>query len=425
MSQQKKSADNLKKMRLELDRMQFRVAQIKTELHEFQSQSHLVQKQSLQNKSKIAPNNSNYEVIQNKPLATNGFLEKVVVRNQVLYLEGWVVSFDEGLADGFKVSISGQEKHNFELELELPSPHHIKQAFPQLKNIEKAGFCIKLPFSHKHQNWQDTLIILTPLFSGREGLILVNLPQSSIPIPSTDYLKWTGGGGEHGAFLRNSFAFLSYFIQLAELKQTDRVLEVGCGLGRMAYGLAHYLKSPGSYEGFEIMARFIKWPQQEISTRRPHFNFRLVNIYNHHYNPGGNVQAKDFVFPYEDENFNFVFLTSVFTHMQTEEVRHYLEEIYRVLKFGGKCLCSCFLLNRNSEQLIAEGKSGFQFVYELNECFTTNPNNPEAAIAFKEFLLLKWISESGLNVISKYYGSWCGRDKYTSGQDILIMQKQG
>jgi len=416
MSNTKKSVDNFSSIKSELDSSKVRLTLIIDELNKFRSESHQ------ENPNNKIVRYQNDEVKGNQLLATTGFLQKVVVEDNMVYLEGWVISFKDDLVDGFKVSIASQEIKDCEIELQLPTPH-LKQAFPKLKNVDQAGFSIKIPFHKEQQNWQDALVILTPLFSGYEGFILVNALQSSVPIPSTEYLQWAGGGGENGAFLRNSFAFLGYFIQLAKLKPTDRVLEVGSGLGRMAYGLAHYLKPPGSYEGFEIMARFIKWPQQEISTRHPHFNFRLVNIYNHHYNPGGNIKAKDFVFPYENESFDFVFLTSVFTHMQTEEVRHYLEEIYRVLKFGGKCLCSCFLLNKESENLISEGKSGFEFVHELNKCFTTNPDNPEAAIAFSESLLLNWISESGFSVSNKYYGAWCGREEYTSGQDILILKK--
>ncbi|WP_324238873.1 class I SAM-dependent methyltransferase [Okeania sp.] len=391
-----------------------RLIQLKAELNKFKSKSDL--------ENQIAIEHKNNQIIQNQLLITTGSLQKVAIENQVLFIEGWVVSFEDYLLDNFKLSIAGEEIQNFELELRRDSLH-LKKAFPNFKNVDKAGFLIKLPLNQKQQNWQDALVILTPLFGRYEGSILVNLLQSSIPLPSQQYLQWAGGGGENGAFVRNSFAFLGYFIQLVGLKQTDRVLEVGCGLGRMAYGLAHYLKPPGSYEGFEIMARFIKWPQQEISTRRPHFNFCLVNIYNYHYNPGGNIEAKDFIFPYEDKSFDFIFLTSVFTHMQTEEVRHYLEEIYRVLKPGGKCLCSCFLLNQESENLISEGKSSFQFVHELNGCFTIDLIKPEVAIAYKESLLLKWVSESGLSVINKYYGSWSGRKRYVSGQDILILSK--
>lgn len=418
MSNKKKSLDKFSKIKSELASSKVRLTQMINELNKFRSESHAENPNN-----KIVLGYHNDQITRNQPLATTGLIQKVFVKNNMVYLEGWVVSFKDDLVDDFKVSIAHQEIKDFEMELELPTPH-LKKAFPKLNNIDKAGFSIKLLFHKEQQSWQDALVIVTPLFNGYEGFILVNVLQSSIPIPSKEYLQWAGGGGENGAFLRTSFAFLGYFMQLAELKPTDRVLEVGCGLGRIAYGLGHYLKPPGSYEGFEIMTRFIKWPQQEISTRRSHFNFRLVNIYNHHYNPAGSIKAKDFVFPYENESFDFIFLASVFTHMQTEEVRHYLEEIYRVLNLGGKCLCSFFLLNTESENLITEGKSSLEFVHELNECFTTNPDNPEAAIAFSESLLLNWILESGFTVINKYYGSWCGREKYTSGQDILILNKK-
>ena len=67
------------------------------------------------------------------------------------------------------------------------------------------------------------------------------------------------------------------------------------------------------------------------------------------YNPNGAFKAVDFRFPYEEESFDLIFLTSVFTHMQGAEVRHYLDEIRRALRPGGKCLTTCFLLNGESE----------------------------------------------------------------------------
>ena len=86
------------------------------------------------------------------------------------------------------------------------------------------------------------------------------------------------------------------------------------------------------------------------------------------YNPKGNVKTLDFVFPHPDKSFELVFLISVFTHLRAKKVRHYLDEISRVLKSGGRCLCTCFLLNAESEAAIAKSRGVHKIVHQLEEC---------------------------------------------------------
>jgi predicted SAM-dependent methyltransferase len=120
-----------------------------------------------------------------------------------------------------------------------------------------------------------------------------------------------------------------------------------------------------------------------------------------------------------------IYLTSVFTHMQGAEVRHYLDEISRVLRPGGKCLTTCFLLNEEAEALIREGKSTQNLVYPLDDCFTIHREVPEATIGFKEGQFLSWLVERGFTLSHKCYGSWCGRPRLPEFyyQDILVYMK--
>lgn len=352
-----------------------------------------------------------------KPILTLGRLDIATINNQVLRIDGWVASFNSGSVNGFKLSLAGKEVTNFEHTLGIPSPD-IKEAFPYLDSAENARFCIQVPLNQEQHQLRDFLIVLTPLFKGQVGGVLLTVLEPSLPKPSEEYINLVGSDFDV------AFIFLAYFIQMSGLTPTDHVLDVGCGVGRLTYSLAYYLKPPGRYEGFDIIGNLIKWAQQNITPRFPHFNFRHVNIYNQMYNPTGTIQAPDFTFPYPDESFDFIFLTSVFTHMQAEEVRHYLDEIYRVLKPGGRCLCTCFLLNEESELAISQGRSSLQISHELEDCFTNDVAVPESAIGYKEALLLQWLEERDLTVTGKYYGYWCGRTCYTSMQDILIVEKQ-
>src|SRR5687768_5417535 len=47
--------------------------------------------------------------------------------------------------------------------------------------------------------------------------------------------------------------YLGYFRDLCGLRPEETVLDVGCGVGRMAVPLAGYLSPPGRYEGFDII----------------------------------------------------------------------------------------------------------------------------------------------------------------------------
>ena len=109
--------------------------------------------------------------------------------------------------------------------------------------------------------------------------------------------------------------------------------------------------------------------------------------------------------------------------MRGAEVRHYLDEIRRVLRPGGKCLTTCFMLNRESEELIRKGKSTQNLVHPLDDCFVVLPDLPEASLGFKENLLLGWIAERGFALTCKFYGTWCGRPHTRDYQDILVYMK--
>ena len=54
------------------------------------------------------------------------------------------------------------------------------------------------------------------------------------------------------------------------------------------------------------------------------------------------MDAAAFTFPYPGASIDTALLASVFTHMQPIEVRHYLNELARVVRPGGHVLLSIF-----------------------------------------------------------------------------------
>ncbi len=229
----------------------------------------------------------------------------------------------------------------------------------------------------------------------------------------------------HGDFLKIGEGFKRHFVELGNLQPTDRVLDVGCGIGRMAIPLTSYLSELGEYWGFDIVKSGIDWCQKRISPKFSNFHFLHSDIYNKHYNPSGKIQAREYRFPFESGFFDFIFLTSVFTHMLPADIENYMSEIARVLKPGGKCLITFFIFNEESVRLVRSGRSELNFRYQLNGCVTIDKNTPEEAVAYEEEAVRKLFDQNGL-VISQpiYYGSWCNRDKFFTYQDLIVAEKR-
>jgi ubiquinone/menaquinone biosynthesis C-methylase UbiE len=230
----------------------------------------------------------------------------------------------------------------------------------------------------------------------------------------------------HGDFKKTGDEFLQYFIEKGGLKPDDQVLDVGAGIGRMALPLTEFLSEKGSYDGIDIVPKGIHWCSKKITPLFPKFQFHLADIYNQLYHPKGKQQASAYRFPFNDASFDFIFLTSVFTHMLTDDMENYLSEITRVLKPKGKCFITFFLLNEGSYSCIEKKLSMFNFEKQSGKCYYNIANKrPEDALAYKETYIRELFARYGLEINEPiHYGSWCGRKNYLSLQDIVIAEKK-
>jgi SAM-dependent methyltransferase len=200
------------------------------------------------------------------------------------------------------------------------------------------------------------------------------------------------------------------------------VLEIGSGNGKNARALTSYL-SAGRYEGFDVVARGVAWCQSRITPRFPHFRFSHADVYNRTYNSGAQSKASDHHFPYADGTFDFVFLTSVFTHMLPEDLRNYVAEIGRVLKPQGQCFASFFLLNAESLGGMTTPQTGRQFPYEHDAiCRVADRDWPEDAVAYDEAFVRHLCERTGLGVNEVVHGSWWRGE--ANGQDHLWARKR-
>lgn len=217
--------------------------------------------------------------------------------------------------------------------------------------------------------------------------------------------------------------FFRYFTEIAGLKPHERVLDVGCGTGRMARPLTKYL-TDGSYDGLDIVEPSIKWCQKTYTPRFRNFHFHFTDIHNKAYNRSGTCQAAQYRFPFNDSSFDLVFLTSVFTHMLPADMENYLREIKRVLKPGGRCLITYFLLNAASLKLIEAHASTINFKGELGGCRVDNMEVPEAAVAYDENRIRELYEKYKMSILEPVrYGTWCGWKDGLSYQDIVVASR--
>lgn len=216
--------------------------------------------------------------------------------------------------------------------------------------------------------------------------------------------------------------FKNLFIKLGGLSPDDRVLDIGCGVGRMAVPLATYLGDKGGYVGFDIVKKGIDWCNKNIGSRNPKFKFTHANISNRFYNSRGTEQSEEYVFPAQDSHFSFCFATSVFTHMLPAEVDHYIKESTRVLQKGGRAFFTFFLV---PDEGAASYKTGFvNFQYRLdNLAYYSHKDCIEAEVGYPEKWVTKLMENSGFGDIKIYAGKW--RDANgVSYQDIVVAQKK-
>ena len=258
-------------------------------------------------------------------------------------------------------------------------------------------------------------------FARSIGFGVLDLFTKREPLTPPRHLSFVFGDGNAAAIGRE---FKAHFVTLGGMKPTDAVLDIGCGIGRMAVPLVGYLKS-GHYNGFDTIREGVVWCQGNISTKIPNFQFQHADIYNKSYNPTGSISPSSFRFPYDDNHFDFAYATSVFTHMFPGDIAHYLNETARVLKIGGSCLFTWFILNDESLRLIRQGRSQISMTHELAEgCRTKSARVPEKAIAIPESTVRTIYASAGLEIVEPIqFGSWCGRSNGVSFQDLVIARR--
>jgi SAM-dependent methyltransferase len=251
-------------------------------------------------------------------------------------------------------------------------------------------------------------------------------PEEDGFVPPRDL--WLDPGASISHYYRWVWEYLAYLQLLCDLRRESAVLELGCSHGRTAHGLLQYLRHPGFYRGLDVDGPRLREARERIGRGHPNFEFILADVYNRHYHPAGRQPAASYVFPFADATFDVIYAASLFTHLLPEELDNYLRESGRVLKPGGRCLFSLFLLD------VYRGPgTAISPLYEFDHPLpghagvaVRDPLVPDHVIAYRREGVEERARAAGLRLLRVVPGLWSNTPGWAvNEQDMVLLGKAG
>ena len=132
---------------------------------------------------------------------------------------------------------------------------------------------------------------------------------------------------DNEAYIQSGVEQVHYLTDHNLLDAHTRLLDFGCGQGRLLNALMYNQQSFAHYTGIDTSKKSIEWDITHLSYK-PAISFIHLPAYNARYNTHAAGLA---TLPFGSSSFDLIFLNSVFSHMLAEDVSFYLKEFYRVM----------------------------------------------------------------------------------------------
>jgi SAM-dependent methyltransferase len=251
--------------------------------------------------------------------------------------------------------------------------------------------------------------------------------MASLPARLRDPERWNDpwqfihNDGSTLDFRRSGDAIVAAMAQHADLRPDERVLDIGCGNGRIARALLGYLDENSDYTGFDIAPRAVEGCRRRYG-QTERFRFVHADLFNTENNRKGKGAQRDFLFPGEAGSVTFAFAISVLTHMDIASIEGYARELDRVLAPGGRAFLTMFLLDDERRAAIAAGQSRLPFEPWTSESMVVDKAAVESAIAHDRRLVQRIFEASGFSM-NVHAGAWCPPTETGEFQDIAVFRK--
>ena len=117
-------------------------------------------------------------------------------------------------------------------------------------------------------------------------------------------------------------------IALMDIREGEKVLDVGCGTGVLSILSKLSVGETGEVEGIDIASQMIAKARQKADRAKLKIGFKVASID---------------ALPYPDNYFDLIISSMMFHHLPVETKKKGIEEVYRVLKDEGRFfLCDFF-----------------------------------------------------------------------------------
>ena len=193
--------------------------------------------------------------------------------------------------------------------------------------------------------------------------------------------------------IKQGFNFWLYAFSRGWCDFASDVVEIGVGCGRRAFHVRDFQlqaeRFTGSYLAIDIDRELLGWCRDNFDDR-----FEFVQS-THASRSYVNTAASEgfFRIPRADDSIDFVFGTSVFSHLLEPEVRNYLEEGARVLRRGRVMAMSCFCIDLATRSIGVR----HSFPERIGNAHVQSLRQPEAAVAYESEFLKELAVGSGFS----------------------------
>lgn len=246
--------------------------------------------------------------------------------------------------------------------------------------------------------------------------------KAHYPLPPQRLIEYCGSNNiPH--YIDNMLLYSKDIIQQCMLKRNHQVLEIGCGAGRIANGLFHYLNKDGQYLGVDVNSEIINWCKKFISNRNSNFQFQQIPAINDYYYQKYNNKANHYNFDFlGDRQFDCVFAVATFNHLRLEDTQQYLQEIGKRLKANGVAYFTFFVIDKEFFEFrkktklhsgLRQDSAGVWYGYERQSSFT----------GYEISTLKELLDDANLRIITYHPGSWAQKKRSRLYQDWLLVEK--
>lgn len=216
--------------------------------------------------------------------------------------------------------------------------------------------------------------------------------------------------------------FLKLLVDHAGLNKSSKILDVGCGTGRLAKPISGLLDE-GLYEGIDINLHYLEYCQANLAKKN--IKFTHVDIHHDEFNPQGKMDLMDYRFAYDDNTFDIAIAIALFNHFHTKWVFRYIAEMTRVLKPKGILFFTSLVLNNTSMQSLIDNKSqSINFEYKTPDSWHKSKDRLLVNVAIPESGLRQQCIKCRLMIKEPIrYGEWCGSPVAITGHDVIVAIK--